>query len=323
MIGAASFHKLASPKSQRKDTKMFSITLKEIQTALKKHRDLPAREANSVEINALMKETMKELLRKVPGFLHKFTKVLDPKEAETLPPHKPNDHKIELTADASALPKSRVYPLSPKKLEALKKYLKDNLAKDFISPSKAPFASPILFAAKANDQLRMCVNYRKLNAITRRNSYPIPLIEETLARVIDCKHIFKLDIIAAFNKLRMNPDSEDFTTFICSLGIYKYHVLPFGLTNGPASWQQYMNDMLFEFINKFCQVYLNDILIYSKNRKNHQKHLKQMFTKLEKAGLQVNIKKCEFFQTEVTFLGVILSIDGLRMNPEKVAVIVA
>ena len=120
----------------------------------------------------------------------------------------------------------------------------------------------------------------------------------------------------------MDEDSEDFINFICSLGIYKYHVLPFGLTNGSASWQQYMNDLLFAFINKFCQVYLDDILIYSKTRKEHQKHLEQVFAKLEEAGLQVDIKKCEFVQTEVAFLGVVLSIDGLRINSEKVAVIV-
>ena len=320
MVGAAAFHKLASPKSQRKGTKVFSVTLKIIQDELQKYRESP--KPSPVEVNAMLQETMEELLRKVPDFLHKFETVLNPKNAESLPPHRANDHKIELTAGASALPKSRVYPLSPKKLEALETYLKENLAKGFISPSKAPFASPILFAVKPNGQLRLCVDYRKLNAITRRNSYPIPLIEETLARVVGCKHISKLDIIAAFNKLRMDPESEDFTTFICSLGIYKYHVLPFGLTNGPASWQQYMNDMLFEFINKFVQVYLDDILIYSKTRKEHQRHLELVFAKLEEAGLQVDIKKCEFFQTEVTFLGVILSIDGLRMDPAKVDVII-
>ena len=132
----------------------------------------------------------------------------------------------------------------------------------------------------------------------------------------------KLDIIAAFNKLRLDPKDEDLTTFICSLGIYKYHVLPFGLTNGPASWQNYMNDLFFEYLDKFLQVYLDDILIYSKTKKEHKQHLIQIFTKLKEAELQVDIKKCEFFKQEIAFLNVILSIDGLRMDPAKIEAIV-
>ena len=106
------------------------------------------------------------------------------------------------------------------------------------------------------------------------------------------------------------------------MGTYKYHVLPHRLTNGPASGQHYMNDLLFKFLNKFCQVYLDDILIYSKTRKDHERHLEQVFAKLEQAGLQVYLSKCEFFKTEVTFLGVILSIDGPRMDPSKIRDIV-
>ena len=321
MIGAASFLKLASPKSQAEGTRLFTITLAQIQSALRESKGLPSRDPDAAELNAVVEQTKEELLNKIPDFLHKFAKVIDPGEAEKLPPRKPYDHKIEFTGDPSTLPRSRVYPLSPKKLEVMEKYLKDNLKKGFISPSQAPFASPILFAAKPNGGLRFCVDYRKLNAITKRNAYPIPLIDETLARVIGCKYISKLDIIAAFNKLRIAQGDEDFTTFITSMGIYKYHVMPFGLTNGPASWQQYMNDMLFEFINKFCQVYLDDILIYSKTRAEHRRHLEQVFAKLEENGLQIDANKCEFFKTEVKFLGVILSTTGLRMDPEKIEVI--
>ena len=321
-IGAAAFQNLLSSRKRKNGYKAFSLSMKEIDEALKPLEAARSDPPEDLEIHTVTDVTSATLEQKVPKFLHKFKTVLNPKEAENLPPHRAYDHKIELTSDAFALPKSRVYSLSPKKLEALQKYLKENLKKGFISPSNAPFASPILFVVKPNGQLRLCVDYRKLNAITKRNTYPIPLIEETLARVIGCKHISKLDIISAFNKLRMETNSEDFTTFICSLGIYKYHVLPFGLTNGPASWQHYMNDLLFEYLNKFCQAYLDDILIYSKTRKEHEKHLEQVFSKLEKAGLQVDINKCEFFKTEVAFLGVILSTDGLRMDPNKVQDIV-
>ena len=204
----------------------------------------------------------------------------------------------------------------------MKEYLDENLRKGFISPSTAPYASPVLFVVKLNSSLRFCVDYRKLNAVTRWNRYPIPLIDETLARVTGCKYLTKLDIIAAFNKLRMHPDSEDYTTFVTSMGAYKYHVLPFGLTNGPANYQHYMNDVLFDCLNKFCQAYLDDILIYSRTKREHVRHVREVLTRLRKAGLQVDIEKCEFHVQETAFLGVLLSIDGLRMNPEKVQVVV-
>ena len=110
------------------------------------------------------------------------------------------------------------------------------------------------------------MDYRKLNAITIRNRHPIPLIEEALARVVGHRYLTKLDIIAAFTKLWMHPNSEDLTTFTTSFGVFKYHVLPFGLTRGSASYQQYMNDNLFEYLNDFCQAYLDNILIYSKTK---------------------------------------------------------
>ena len=164
--------------------------------------------------------------------------------------------------------------MSPYKLQKVKEYLVENLSKGFITPSKAPYSSLVLFALKVNGDLRFCVDYRKLNAITKRNRYPLPLIEEVIGKILNCKHLTRLDIIAAFNKLRMHPESEDFITFITALGAYKYKVLPFGLTNGPASFQQYINNVLFDFLNDFCQAYLDDILIYSKTRKQHVKHVK-------------------------------------------------
>ena len=142
--------------------------------------------------------------------------------------------------------------MNPYKLQKVKEYLAENLSKGFITPSQAPYSSPVLFVQKPNGDLRFCVDYRKLNAITKRNGYTLPLMEEVLGQMNGCKHLTRLDIIAAFNKLRMHPDSEDYTTFITALGAYKYKVLPFGLTNGPASFQQYINDMLFDFLHKFC-----------------------------------------------------------------------
>ena len=244
------------------------------------------------------------------------------KKIETFSRHDVYNHKIELTKDAIKFSRSRIYSLFSKKLETLNKYLKKNLFKKFINFNKIFFVSFILFVVKSNDQLKFCVNYRKLNVITKRNEYSISLIEETLTRVIECKHIFKLNIIFVFNRLRMNLESEKFITFIISLKIYKYHVLFFELTSELANWQHYMNDLLFKFLNKFCQIYANDILIYNKTRKKHERHLKQIFVKLKQIEFQMNINRCEFFKTKIIFLSVILFTKELRMNSNKIRDIV-
>ena len=326
-IGAVAFQSLAGSRGKRKRVKIFSLIMKKLDEIIDNVKENLAQAEFDLDMNSkkalrIMKAIIEELKRKIFGFLKRFESVLNSKEIDKLPSHRLYDHKIELIEGSTQLSRSRVYPLSPKKLETLQKYLHENLQKGFISSSKTFYVSLILFVVKSNGQLRLCVDYRKLNVIIRRNSYSISLIEKTLARVIGCKFLFKLNIISTFNKLRMDSQSEDLITFICSLGIYKYHVLLFGLINDSVSWQHYMNDLLFEYINHFCQVYLDDILIYSKTRREHERHLTQVFQKLEEVGLQVDIKKCEFFKTEVSFLGVILSTEGLRMDPKKVQDIV-
>ena len=211
--------------------------------------------------------------------------------------------------------------MSQFKLEKTKEYLEENLRKGFITPSNAPYASPILFAQKSNGDLQFCIDYQKLNALTKKDWYLLPLIDETLAQMSGCKFITKFDIIAAFNKLHMDPGSKDLTTFITSMGLYKYRVLPFGLTNGPASYQHYMNDILLPYLNDFVQAYLDDIIIYSKTWKEHTQHVQTVLGKLREAGLQVDIKKSKFFVQETTFLGLVVSTEGLKMDPQKIEVI--
>lgn len=304
-IGAAAFRSL----SRQPNTKLFSMSMAELQLAT-----IP------VEISEI--EPLEQDLQKlVPREYHDFLDVFDKQAANELPPHRSYDHKIELEPHTTP-PKSKLYPMSQYKLEKAKQYIEENLKKGFITPSNAAYSSPILFAAKANGDLRFCVDYRKLNALTKKDRYPLPLIDETLARLAGCKFITKFDIIAAFNKLRMHRDSEDYTTFTTAMGAYKYLVLPFGLTGGPASFQHYINDTLLPFLNDFVQAYLDDIIIYSKTRKEHTEHVRRVLAKLREAGLQVDIRKSEFYVQETTFLGLLVSTEGLKINPEKVAAVV-
>ena len=303
-IDVVVFHILINKKSKKK-FQMFFMTMQQIDESLTKARNETL--YDFLKLNALLSLTIEKIKRKCFDFSHKFESVLNLKKIETFSRHDVYDHKIELTRDAIKLSRSRVYFLLSKKLETLNKYLKKNLFKEFINFNKILFVLFILFVVKSNDQLRLCVNYRKFNVITKRNKYSILLIKKTLTRVIECKHIFKLNIIFVFNRLRMNFESEKFITFIISLKIYQYHVLLFELTSELASWQHYMNDLLFEFLNKFYQIYLNDIFIYNKTRKKHERHLKQIFVKLKQVEFQVNMNKCEFFKTKIIFLSVILS----------------
>ncbi len=258
-----------------------------------------------------------KLLLKYQNFLDIF----DRAQANKLSSHHSYDHKIKLTSDATSL-RCWAYWMFLYKLQKVKKYLNKNLFKEFITFSKASYFLLILFILKANEDLRFCVNYWKLNAIIKRNRYFLSLINEVIDKIVDCKHLTWLNIILIFNKLRMHSDSENYTIFIIALKAYKSKVLFFELINDSVSFQQYMNDVLWDFLNDFCQVYLNNILIYSKTQQEHKQHVKMILSRLQEADLQINIWKCEFNVEETVFLKVIVSEQNLCMNFIKVKVIV-
>ncbi len=211
--------------------------------------------------------------------------------------------------------------MSSHKLQKIKEYLEENLKKKFITLSKASFASSILFVEKKDDSLRFCMNYQKLNALIKRNCYSILLIDEVLAWIQDSKYLTQLDIIIAFNKLRMSSESENLTTFVTFFDVYKYRVMLFKLINESAFFQHYINNVLFECLHKFFQTYLNDILIYSKTLKEHKTHVKEVLDKLREVDLQIDINKCEFKIQKISFLELLIFINDLRMNSRKVDVI--
>ncbi len=209
------------------------------------------------------------------------------------------------------------------KLLKVKKYLNENLSKRFITSSQTLYFFFVLFTLKANEDLQFCMNYWKLNVIFKRNRYSLSLINEIIDKIVSCKHLTKLNIISAFNKLQMHLNSKNYITFITALEAYKYKMLSFKLTNESISFQQYMNDVLWDFLNDFCQVYLDDILIYSKMRKKHKDHIKLVLSQLREAELQMNIWKCKFNVEKTVFLEVIVSELNLRINLSKVTVIVS
>lgn len=207
--------------------------------------------------------------------------------------------------------------MSLDELRVLRKFLDDNLAKGFIRPSSSPAASPVLFAKKPGGGLRFCVDYRALNALTIKNRYPLPLLRETLARLSKAKYYTKLDVIGAFNRIRMAEGDEWLTAFNTRYGLFESLVMPFGLCNAPATFQARINEVLHEYLDVFCTAYIDDVLIFSDSLEEHREHVQKILEKLGAAGLQLDIKKCAFEVTEVTYLGMIISTDGVRMDPKK------
>jgi len=169
--------------------------------------------------------------------------------------------------------------------------------------------------------LRLCVDYRKLNEMTIRNSYPLPLISVLLDRVKGAKYFTKLDLKSAYNLVRIKEGDEYKTAFRTRYGHFEYLVMPFGLKNAPATFQHFINDVLSDYLDDFVISYIDDILIYSNSLEEHHEHVKKVLKKLLENDLYIKLEKCEFDVTETTFLGYILSKDGLKVDPEKVKAI--
>ncbi len=208
------------------------------------------------------------------------------------------------------------------KLQKIKKYLIEHLNKEFIFLSFVFYVSLILFIEKKDNSLRFCIDYRKLNALIKRNHYSLSLIDEILARIQESKYLTQLNIIVMFNKLCMHLNSENLTIFIIFFDSYKYHVMLFDLINESAFYQHYMNDVLFEYLHQFCQIYLNDIIIYSKTLKEHKRHVWLILQRLQKTDLQIDINKCKFHMQEIIFLKLLIFIKKLKMNSWKIQMII-
>jgi len=299
-IGAAGFRR----NLQDARATVFSTSLYEIDYLIEKEL---ADEADDLRVRETLPEAYQDL-----------ADVFSKAASDTLPPRRPYDHKIQLTdGNTDDLSYSPLRHQSTDELRAVKQYLVENLHKGFIEASQAPFAAPILFVKKADGSLRFCIDYRKLNTLTRKDQYPLPLLEETLARLRRARVFTKLDIRQAFHRIRVDPDSEELTTFRTRYGAYKCKVMPFGLTNGPATYQRFMNDVLFDYLDNFCTAYLDDILIYSENELDHQEHVRKVLLRLREAGLQADIKKSEFSVKRTKYLGFYVSTDGIEVDPEK------
>ena len=230
---------------KNKKIKIFFLIISEINKVLSSVEDF----TKLNEIIFVM--SLNKLKKKLLIVYHDFLNVFNREKTTQLSSHWSYNHKIKLE-DESQLFRSQLYLMSSHKLQKIKKYLEENLKKKFITLSKALFASLILFVEKKDDSLRFCINYRKLNALIKRDRYSIFLIDEVTAWIQGSKYLTWLDIIVMFNKLRMSSESENLTTFVTFFNVYKYRVMLFKLINEFAFFQHYINDVLFDCLHKFC-----------------------------------------------------------------------
>ena len=229
-------------------------------------------------------------------------------------------HEIELT---DTKPFKEAYRRIPPALyDEVRHHLQEMLDLGAIVPSKSPWASPVVLVRKKDGSLRFCIDLRKLNSRTVRDAYALPRIEESLESLSGATVFSTLDLKSGYWQVRMDPKSQPYTAFtVGPLGFYECARMPFGLTNAPATFQRLMNSCLGDLQHKFCLLYIDDIVIYSSCPEDHLQHLSIVFSRLRQAGLKLKPAKCEFFQSSLEYLGHIVSAEGVRTNPKKIAAI--
>jgi hypothetical protein len=231
-----------------------------------------------------------------------------PDDLPGMPPDRDIEFVIELQPDTAPISK-RPYRMPPNKLAELKIQLQDLLDKGFIHPSASPWGCPALFVKKKDNSLRLCVDYRPLNAVTIKNKYPLPRIDMLFDQLVGAKVFSKIDLRSGYHQIKIRPSDIPKMTFSTRYGLYEYLVLSFGLTNAPAYFMYLMNSVFMPELDKFVVVFIDDILIYSKNLEDHTGHLHVVLQRLRDHRLYAKFSK---------FLGHTISSNGISVDPSKV-----
>jgi hypothetical protein len=239
----------------------------------------------------------------------------DPKK---LPPQPLLDHAISLESNITPV-NSRPYRYSPLQKDEIERQVQEMLNAGIISASMSPYASPILLVKKKDGTWRFCVDYGRLNLLTIKNKFPIPIVDELLDKLAGTKFFSKLDLRAGYHQIRMRPEDEAKTAFKTHHGHFQFRVMPFGLTNAPATFQCVMNSIVAPFMRKFIIVFLDDILVYSSSWSEHLEHLRLVLLKLRETQFYAKLCKCSFGQHSIQYLGQIISDQGVATDPDKTA----
>jgi hypothetical protein len=240
-----------------------------------------------------------------------------PDDLPGMPPVREIEFIIELQPDTASISK-RPNRMPPNELAELKVQLQDLLDKGFIHPSASPWGCPALFVKKKDHSLRLCVDYRPLNAVTIKNKYPLPRIDILFDQLVGAKVFSKIDLRSGYHQIKIKPSDIPKTAFFTRYGLYEYLVMSFGPTNAPAYFMYLMNSVFMPELDKFIVVFIDDILIYFKNLEDHARHLHIILQRLREHHLYAKFSKCEFWLDTVKFLGHTISSDDISVDPSKV-----
>ncbi|KAK1439863.1 hypothetical protein QVD17_05685 [Tagetes erecta] len=240
-----------------------------------------------------------------------------PEDVTGLPPVRQVEFRIDLIPGATPVAKAP-YRLAPSELQELASQLQELSDKGFIRPSSSPWGAPILFVKKKDGSFRMCIDYRELNKLTVKNRYPLPRIDDLFDQLQGATCFSKIDLRSGYHQLRVHEDDIPKTAFRTRYGHFEFTVMPFGLTNAPAVFMDLMNRVCRPYLDRFVIVFIDDILIYSKSKAEHEQHLSTILQMLKQEQLYAKFSKCEFWLKEVQFLGHIVNEKGVQVDPAKI-----
>ncbi|KAM1564582.1 hypothetical protein ACFX10_038851 [Malus domestica] len=234
------------------------------------------------------------------------------------------DREVEFVIDL--LPGTNLISLTPYRmahveLRELKVQLQELVDKCFIQPSTSPWGAPVLFVRKKNGTLRLCIDYRQLNRVTIKNRYPLPCIDDLFDQLRGACVFSKIDLRSGYYQLKIKNEDVLKTAFRTRYGHYEFLVMPFGLTNAPAAFMDLMNRVFQPYLDRFVIVFIDDILVYSKSKAKHARHMKLVLSSLREHQLYAKFSKCELWLNQVAFLGHVISAQGIQVDSQKVAAV--
>ena len=264
---------------------------------------------NDVILSENEKQNFENLKEKYDGILAKSTEELTQTTLMTHHIHTTTDHPI----------RQQPYRLSPKQKEILEEEIQTLLKIGVIIRSpESPWASPVVMVPKPDGSTRVCIDYRKLNEITKKDAHPLPKIEELLDHLNGAKIFSTMDLLSGFHQIPLDEKAKEKTAFTTHLGLFQFEVMPFGLCNAPATFQRLVEKIFRDILWKFVMLYIDDMIIFSKTIKEHMEHLREVFTILENSHLKAKLKKCTFFQSQLKFLGHTVNEQGIYPLKENV-----
>ncbi|GJS70511.1 putative reverse transcriptase domain-containing protein [Tanacetum coccineum] len=266
-------------------------------------------------IQVMEKKSDEKRLEDIP-VVREFLEVF-PENLPGLPPVRQVEFQIDLIPGTTPVARAP-YRLAPSEMQELSNQLQELSDRGFIRPSTSPWGAPVLFVKKKDGSFRMCIDYQELNKLTVKNRYPLPRIDDLFDQLQGSSVYSKIDLRSGYHQLRVRDEDIPKTAFRTRYGHYEFQVMPFGLTNAPAVFMDLMNRVCKPYLDKFVIVFIDDILIYSRNKEEHANHLRIILELLKKEKLYAKFSKCDFWIRIVQFLGYLIDSQGLHVDPTKI-----